>query len=129
MLQVTHFKLQYYKLTIPEHGELVWNITRAKECVARGELHQPTPMAITRPVMEKVIAQCEWDEDHLVHVDPAIPGISAPMIWEGHVIWIPIDGIHRIVRAVRENRPFSVWMLTEAASRACLLSGPLGLVP
>lgn len=116
-----------YRYTVPGHGMLVWHITRAKEQVAAG--HVVACVEMSREEMANTIARCEWDESHLLEVDITLPGIAAPFIWDGRIIYVPIDGIHRLVRAYREGKPFYFQLLTDAASRACLIEGPRELIP
>ncbi|MBX7102853.1 MAG: hypothetical protein K1X57_02150 [Gemmataceae bacterium] len=64
----------------------------------------------------------EYDECHVDHVDPTIPGIIAH-VWctdddgeevHGHLL---IDGHHRAARCLRDGLPFNAYLLTEEESR------------
>lgn len=125
VLRFERFKRYHYD--VPGYGVLVWDIIRAKQAVARGETVARLP--VPPPEMENIMRRCDWDAQHLAHVDITQPGIAAPFRWQGQTIYVPIDGIHRVVRAYREGKGMEMDLLTDEASRACLLSGPRELIP
>lgn len=121
-------RVEVYHYDVPNYGRLTWDVTRAKEQVAAGFIQTPNPVEIPRAELRNLMIRCDWTEAHVAEVDPSVPGIAAPFIWGGQIIYVPIDGIHRAVRAFRDEVPFSVWLLTDAASRACIVDGPLKLL-
>ena len=107
---------------------LVWDITRAKELVAEGRVIRRVPMDANG--MREIAQNNDWNPAHLPNVDPALPGIAAPIIVPGiGTIYTLIDGTHRCVRALLEGRIFYADLLTDEAGRACLISGPQTAIP
>ena len=111
---------------IPGVGEMIWNVALAKALIASRYVEEVT---LEPSEMQAIAERSSYDEAHLKDVDPAIPGIGAPMIWEGQIIYVLIDGIHRCVRALREQRPFLARLLTDEDARLCVVSAPAGLIP
>lgn len=116
---------QTYRYTIQGEQDLVWDITKAK----RLALNNDNLRAITeipRAEMEDILRRFDYDKEYARTVDPSQPGIGAPMVMEvggrTAIAFIVIDGVHRIARAVELNKPFKVRLLTDEASRACLVS-------
>jgi len=120
-------RVERYRYTVPGHGDLVWDVLRAKEEVRLG--HVLATIELPRDEQQNIMERCDWDPTHLPHVDITQPGIAAPFVWEGAIMYVPIDGIHRITRAYREHRTFYMHCLTDAASKAAFLEGPEYLMP
>lgn len=123
------FRIEVYHYDVPNYGRITWDINRAKEQVKAGYVVSPRPVDVARKEMENIMARCKWTEAHVAEVDVSIPGIAAPFLWEQAIVYVPIDGIHRMVRAYREGKPFSFWLLTNEASRACVIAGPRDRLP
>lgn len=70
----------------------------------------------TEPLMH-LVGMNYFDEAHLGHVDPALPGICTRRF--GGVILL--DGIHRAVRCVAEGRGFPAYELSYEDSLKCLV--------
>jgi hypothetical protein len=101
--------------------DIVWDIGAARQAVTRGLTVLPEPVRIEPAMMRDISESNEWDPERLDGVDPDEPGIAAPIIDEGRVIYILIDGQHRNARALRDGKAFSAYILTDQASRACVL--------
>ena len=112
---------------IPGYGTLHWNVTHAQRAVAAGQVE--AHVTVDREQLAAIAAKNEWTQARVDQADPTIPGIGAPVIWQGQIIYILIDGTHRAVRAHQTGVPFEADLLTEAASRACLIAGVPGLIP
>lgn len=104
-----------------------WDVTLAQAFVAMG--HTIALSEIGREAMQAIADRNSWDPAKLDRVDPAQPGISVPIVHEGQVIYQLIDGMHRNARALRDGLPFSAYLLTDEASRACLIYGPAERMP
>jgi hypothetical protein len=113
--------VEAFRYKIPGEPDIVWNVTLARLAVARGEVAQPLPVKIAPADMLAIAQANEWDPARIEQADCDRPGIAAPLIMEGRVAYILIDGQHRNARAVREGRSFSAYLLTDEASRACVL--------
>ena len=113
---------QTFVYEIPGEPDLVWNIDLARE-LAR----DPANLVTTVPILEKdardIAAGNSWEAEHLPNVDPGEPGIGAPLFDKGQVCYILIDGQHRNARALADGRNFEARLLTDQASRACLILG------
>jgi hypothetical protein len=116
------FLQQVFRYTL-DTGEpdIVWDINKAKAMVAAGLVEWPQPQPITLAMMQEIADANEWEPEHVDEVDPSRPGIAAPILHQGQVIYILIDGHHRNARALREGRSFSAYLLTNEASRACVV--------
>ena len=122
-------KFQGFTYTFDNGDVIIWNADEAEKLLSAGGHRETIP--VDREQMEVLMARCEWDAKHVETANPDQPGIGAPVklvdpkdIREAggrDVIYIIIDGIHRCVRAYMEQRPFHVRLLTDAASRACVV--------
>lgn len=122
-----HVKLETFCYNVPGYPPIRWNVNAAKWAVANGGTI--ALVDITPEMMRDVAAKNSWDEAHLANVDPSVPGIGAPFVWGGGIIYVLIDGIHRNARALREGKGFKAHLLTDEAARRCLIEGPLALMP
>jgi hypothetical protein len=119
-----------YTLTFrdPADGLASWDVTIAKQLVAAG--HIEACVEIPRDIMQGIADRNEeWIPAKLDAADPSVPGISVPMVLDGHIMYQLIDGNHRIAKALREGRTFQTYLLTAEASRACLIHGPAHRMP
>lgn len=133
--------VQVFRYQIPgEPGDVVWNVTAALAAVARGEIVATVTM--DPAALRDLCRRNTWDPHHIDEVDPSIPGIGAPLVFdpathvcpEGSapgkgIYYVTIDGLHRAARCLRDELPFKVQLLTDAAAKACLISGPAHLLP
>lgn len=106
---------------------LMWDVTKAREEVERNEvvgLSEIPPMTLA-----EIAASNEWTRAGVEAADPSKHGIAAPVVAFGQVIYVLIDGTHRAVRALKDKKPFSAWMLNDAANRRCLVRGKKELIP
>jgi hypothetical protein len=124
-----------YRYTLQDGlGDIVWDVLHAKRLVATGGCPL---MPVDREQQAHVARTYDISEAKVAAADIRQPGIAAPMIWLGspqygpprHIVYVLIDGIHRTVRAFRDGQPFSAYVLSDAQSRACLLSAPEGMIP
>lgn len=121
------FEAPVFTYEVPGFAPVHWDITFA---IAEAEAgHVVATVAIEPEHMAAIRAGNAWDAAKLDTVDPTIPGIGAPIIIEGKVIYILIDGTHRCVRCLRDGLPFHARLLTDEAARRCVLSGPAALLP
>jgi hypothetical protein len=120
-----HFQRFVYE--VPNVGTLEYSITCAQAAIDRGAIEATVLM--TEEQMRDVVAKNEIDHARLDDVDPAVPGIGAPIVWEGAIIYILIDGSHRCARALRDGTPFRVHLLTDQAAADCLVRGVAALLP
>lgn len=104
-----------------------WNVTQAQEEVKAG--HVLVRTEIDRPAMQDIANANEWTEEGVADADPSIDGIAAPLLAMGTVIYVLIDGTHRLVRAMRDGKPFFAKLLTDDANRRCVVSADEGMVP
>lgn len=122
-----HWELQQvFEYIIPDIGTLRWDINRARACVTA---HPRPAWPIPPHDLAEIVAANTHDPAHLDAVNPAEPGIAAPLLTEGHIDYILIDGHHRAARALRDGLPFAAVPLSDAENRRCLLSAPPGCVP
>lgn len=117
----------FFTYTTERGHQLMWDVTRAKAEVAAGHTIATVPIAPSE--LAEIAARNDWTAARVAIADPTLPGIGAPMVWEGSVIYILIDGTHRAVRAHQTDGVFSAHLLTDEAARRCLLSGPPALMP
>ncbi len=113
--------IETFRFEIPDVGIILWNITLAKDLI---EQRSQDIIEIVKEEMVKIVLRNEYDHDHSNHVDPSIPGIGAPIVFENTIIYMLIDGIHRCARALRDNVPFYARLLTDDDARACILQCP-----
>lgn len=114
---------QTFRYTIPnEQPDIVWDTGLAAKLAAiPSNIVAAVPIPLDQ--MAEIAAKNEWKEEHVARVDPAQPGLGAAIYEDGRIVYILIDGQHRNVRAMREGLPFYVRLLTDEASRACVVSG------
>jgi hypothetical protein len=135
LLSIRNVKVQTFAYDVPGYAEPVrWDISRAKAQVAAGKIvgwDEPPPA-----ILQRIADRYEWEEAVVETADPNEVGIGAPLIWtvkagaaRPTIMYVLIDGTHRAVKALRTGAPFKVAMLTDEASRACILSGPQELIP
>jgi hypothetical protein len=115
-------KQQTYRYTIPGERDIAWDVELARFLV-RNPANVVTTVTLDLASQQDIAAKNEIEEAHLPKVDPSEPGIGAALYDEGHIAYVLIDGQHRNVRAMRDGVPFRVHLLTDAASRRCLIEG------
>lgn len=118
----TALTFQTFRYEIPGEPDIVWNIDRARELV-RDQANVAATVPIREPDAREIAESNSWEEAHLANVDPNEPGIGAPILYKGMISYVLIDGQHRNVRALREGRTFTARLLTDEASRACVILG------
>jgi hypothetical protein len=123
------FKVEVYHHDIPGVGRITWDIGRAKRQLDAGHIVQPAPAPIDPAVMQHIADHNEYDDAVVASANPKEWGIAAPILWQGAIQYVLIDGTHRCIKALREGKPFYAYLLTDEAARACLLAAPEGVVP
>jgi len=91
----------------------VINVEKARRIVADGR----RATVLSEQTIKRLMTVTQHVPEHLPHVDPTQPGIILHR-YGGLVL---LDGIHRAVRAVQENRSFYVYTLSNHESLACLV--------
>lgn len=124
---VQSVKHESFTYEIPGHGKIIWDVTTARERADAGGI--AATVMIDKEQMELIARNNDWQASKLAHVDIAIPGIGAPMVWQGQIIYVLIDGTHRCVRALHEGKPFEARLLSDDAARQSVLFAPAGLMP
>ena len=126
--------IEAFTLTNYRGETLRWNVTKALELVAAGRVIRKE--RLSAEVMLSVAENNEWTDDGVANADPSVPGIAAPVVENGAVMFVLIDGIHRCVRSIVDlasgvegAKPFEAWLLTADANRECLMIAPDYLVP
>ena len=117
-----------------ERGVIVWDVTRAQALLAReGSIGT---LEVDREQQAHVATTYDITEEKVARADISQPGIAAPILWDGDpalapqgMVYVLIDGIHRTTRAYQEGWPFYAVVLSDAQSRACVLSAPPGVIP
>jgi hypothetical protein len=127
-IEARHIRLEVFRYNVPGVGEVVWDITLAKQCV---ELPGGVLTVVDIPLdeMARIVARNTHDPTRLPHVDPSHPGIAAPLVFDGRVAYVLIDGQHRCARALQEGIVFKAQLLADAAARLCMLDCPPSLSP
>lgn len=132
ILKTEHVRHESFRYTVPGYGDVRWDVTVAQQLVTAGHTRALVPISVqtTREIAERNT----WDPAKLDHVDPSIPGICAPLVKPDdpggpHIYSVLIDGTHRCARAARDGLPFSAYLLTDDAARACVIDGPAVLLP
>ena len=126
-LEMTQFKLRRFTYTIPDVGGITWDINRAMAEVDAGQVL--ATLEVPRDQLESIREKNSWDPGVVAKADPSQPGIGAPIVHEGRVIYVLIDGTHRAVRALQDGVPFMACLLTDEAARRCVLRGDDALLP
>ena len=119
VLKPKFLALTTYVFTFDDGHTIRWNITQALQYVAHHTSSQALP--IPPEALRIFVANNKPDPTRYERVDPGVPGIAAPILNEGHVEYLLIDGNHRAGRALRDGVPFSAYALTHAASRSCII--------
>lgn len=119
-LDGAHCAVETFLFT-PENGEppIRWNVSYAKQLVAAGYYVALKP--VDRETMQQISERNSWDPAHVETVDETTPGIAAPYLHEGTLIYILIDGIHRCVKALRKGTSFHAYLLSYEAETACVM--------
>jgi hypothetical protein len=73
-------RIETFDDILTDNRVITRDTTRAKELVARRSVME---VEMDREQMAGIIEHDTWDEAKLPAVDPAIPGIGAPIIWDG----------------------------------------------
>lgn len=94
-----------------------WDVTLAEKFRGNGFILMTT--VAERDQMEAVKRNNEWDPLVVARADPSIHGIGAPIVKDGAIAYILIDGTHRCVRALETGVPFEVDLLTDEVAAAC----------
>lgn len=121
---------QTFRYFLPGEPDIVWDINAAENIIRRGTagalgfLELPAPQPIPPDQMRSIAEKNAWDPAMIHLADPSVPGIAAPLINEGAIMWVLIDGMHRNARALRDGLPFAAWLLSDQGSRLCLLTDP-----
>jgi len=126
-LQITHVKHEAFRYDVPNVGFVRWDVTLAQECVAAGQIRTTVP--IEPAEMQNIAQRNSWEPAKLPFVDPSLPGIAAPLVWDGAIHYVLIDGNHRLARALQDGLPFSAHLLTDEAARRCVIEGSAALLP
>lgn len=108
-------------------GSVTWNITKVKQLIAQGRAEGWNE--VPRDQLRRVAEVYEYDEATVARADLAVHGIAAPILDQGLVVYVIVDGIHRAVRAYRDGNTFLVLMLSKEDSRTCIIGPWEGLVP
>ena len=90
-----------------------FNVAKAKTMAADGR----PAIAIAESTLRSMASVNDYSRLHLAHVGPDTPGIMVRR-FGGLVL---LDGIHRAVRCLEEDRVFSARMLNYQESLACLV--------
>ena len=104
----------------------VFDVDEARKIVSDGR----QPAELETGDVEYLVNDSRIHEQHIDHVNTKYPGILAHLsgpgsngaIEHGHVL---IDGNHRAARCLRDNIPFSAYLLSEEESERILLRGIL----
>jgi hypothetical protein len=94
-------------------GKFALNVKRAKRIVADGR----RSIVLSEQTIKRLMTVTDYAPEHLAHVDTTQPGV----ILHRYGGLILLDGIHRAVRALRENRTFYVYTLSNHESLACVV--------
>ena len=121
-IRLTRTEVEHEAFTFTTiYGDVItWDITHAREQVRTRQiagLHE-----IPRDVLAEIAAANEWTQAGVDAADVSRHGISAPLVANGRVVYILIDGTHRAVRALQTNKPFCVWLLTDEGNRDCIVN-------
>jgi len=96
----------------------IFDVDRAKTIASDGRPPQLVPAEALREMLQFM----EHEPAHLSHVNPEVPGIIGQRFGGPFLL----DGIHRGVRCLRENRDFRIFVLSPEETRLCLLSQDIG---
>ena len=79
-------RIETFDDILTDNRVITWDTTWAKELVARRSVIE---VEMDREQMAGIMEHDTWDEAKLPAVDPAIPGIGAPIIWDGDEMVAP----------------------------------------
>ena len=127
MITVHRLGDETFQYDIPGHPPVCWNVTAAKRAVAAGQV--VARVTVPPDQLAAISQKNDWTQAGVDRADPTVPGIGAPLIWDGGILYVLIDGTHRAVRALQTGVPFDADLLTDDASRACLITAPTALIP
>jgi hypothetical protein len=99
-----------------EFGKYVWDVTSASRMIHPGRKTYNIPSSVVR----SLLVHAKIEPLHTRHVDPTKPGILAKI---GTRVAL-IDGAHRALRCLEENRPFTAYLLSSRESEACMVKRP-----
>lgn len=104
--------------------EITWDIEKAKKIQTNFEGE------CDRELLKYITETYDYDHDKVDKVDCSIPGIAVPIKIPGH--WkaeiILIDGIHRAVKAYKNNFTFRAKILTPDQSLSCIIAFTPGIL-
>ena len=111
--------IETFQYTWPDGKQAVWDIRQCETWLScRPHLEDDIPCT----VLEDIVASNDPDLTYLAYVDPRIPGIAAPIMENGDVVYILIDGNKRAAKLLMNaGRSFRVRLLSDAESRACVI--------
>jgi len=117
---------ELYTNTDERFGTFTFNVTMAKYLIASNEkgYRRTWTCSDFNTDCMTVAAINQVTEEHLDHVDDNEPGIMACLLIGKDVVWIPIDGAHRLAKAIKNGRgyAFRFYALDANDSRLCLIS-------
>jgi hypothetical protein len=96
-----------------EAGTSLFDVEKAKQIAADGRRPQPVPA----DTLAQLLASSHYENAHLPHVDPAVPGILGQR-FSGLFI---LDGVHRAARCLHEQRAFHAHLLSQQETLSCLV--------
>jgi hypothetical protein len=109
--------LETFSFTTAAGKTILFNVKIAQEAINAGRYRQL--VAVPTEILEHIVRNNEIDPDHIDDADPGIPGIFAPCR-DGAVILI--DGNHRAAHALKHQKPFHAYILTDEDTRAAIIN-------
>lgn len=102
-----------------------FDVDRARKLVEDGR----EPVEVEDDSVRASVEHSDIDDDHVLHVNPAYPGIIAHIFYrtadgtevQAHLL---IDGNHRAARCLKDQRPFFAYVLSEEESRSIVVRSP-----
>lgn len=107
-------------LNMPNGERWIFNITRARELIratVNRDLHQFSGQGIAQ-----LLARFALDKDKVLAADHTVPGIGAVIPFGGQRALQIIEGAERACQAFRLDKPFLLYVLTDAERDQCLWS-------
>ena len=101
-----------------EEGLSIFDVARAVQIVSDGRHAQ----VIDTEAVGELLGATSYEEAHLVHVDPALPGIVGQRFQSRFLL----DGVHRAARCLKEGRPFHAFVLSAEETRSSVLWQEIG---
>jgi hypothetical protein len=128
-LDETHIRVEVFRYNVPGVGEVVWDITFGEGvacsfpavCWRWWTSRWTRWSASWRATNTTRRGYRTWTRRK--------PGIAAPLVFDGRIAYVLIDGQHRCARALRDGIVFKAQLLTDAAARLCLIDCPPSLSP